>query len=259
MKECDGQSRAYTLVCFPPAGCSATIYQAFQKYLHPSCHLLALDYPGHGRKFAQPLESDIKALSQQLAQEINDRTTQEIILFGHSLGAALIWPVVEALKNQAVWPRIKMLVISSRPAPQHSQHLLAKHQLDDQALVQQLQHYQYVPAHIFKHPDMLRLCFKLIRHDFALSDALISQSPPCQTHLPVLLLHGDQDPDLTTTQMLDAWQGYTQRWLGRIAFTGHHFYFTQPNILKHMLSCIEEKFQTLHTASTSLNVINVLK
>jgi surfactin synthase thioesterase subunit len=236
---------SYALVCLPPAGCSANIYQPFKKYVTKNCHLVALEYPGHGRKLAQPLETSIERVAAQLAQEIISLPEQDIILFGHSLGAGLIWPILDALKQQQAEQRIKMLVISSRPAPNMSQHLINKQHLSDQQLTQQLRDYNYLPEAILNNPELMRFCLKLIRHDFALSDALILNHHSLPSDIPAVVVYGHQDPDLLHPSMLEAWQSYTKQWLGTIELSGDHFYFSHPDVLQRMLAEIQQKFKYL--------------
>lgn len=239
------ESDNYALVCLAPAGCSANLYQIFKKHAASRCQVIALDYPGHGRKLKQPLSLDIQHISQQLAQEIAALPQQQIVLFGHSLGAALLLPLVAALKAQNTVSKIKLLVLSSRPAPQYSQHLTQKHSLSEQALIAQLHDYAYLPKALFNNPELMHFCLKLIRHDFALSDALIASSQDLSTDLPMLVVAGDHDPDLPEPHVLQAWQQHSQHWLGVEQFTGHHFYFTDPAILTLLLERIDHHLQRL--------------
>jgi surfactin synthase thioesterase subunit len=239
------ESDSYALVCLPPAGCSANIYQIFKKYAPSNCHVFSLDYPGHGRKLSQPLSSDIHHIVQQLALEISALPHLHIVLFGHSLGAGLLLPLINQLKHQNCLSKIKLVILSSRPAPHHSQHLTGKQTLSDQALLLELKNYAYLPQQILDNPELMRFCLKLIRHDFALSDALITHSHNMCTDLPMLVVAGDQDPDLKHPTMLDTWQNYTHQWLGVEQFKGHHFYFMDQDVVKDMLNCIDQHVQHL--------------
>lgn len=238
---------SYALVCLPPAGCSANIYQSFKKFAPPHCQIVALEYPGHGRKMAQPLQHDIYTLAAALAEEILSLPQQSIILFGHSLGAGLIGPILDILKQQQADSRIKMLVLSSRPAPNRSQHLINKQYLSDQQLTQQLRNYHYLPDAILNHPELMRFCLKLIRHDFSLSDALILNHAYQISNIPTLAIYGHQDPDLPSPEMLQAWQAYSQTWLGKIEVSGDHFYFTNTTVLQQLLNIIDQHAQHLET------------
>lgn len=224
----------YTMFCLPPAGCNANIYFHWKNMLAENCQLVALEYPGHGRKLSQKLITDVDVLATHFLSEILPHTNQPFILFGHSLGGGLIWKIIEQLQQQNAVQHLKLVVVSSRPAPSHSAHICGKQDLDDAGLLREIKKYNYLPETVLNTPSLLQYCLKILRHDFGLSDQLIHASTP-KIVQPLLVVYGDCDPDLPDEAMLSAWQNYTTQWQGHYEVAGDHFYFRNEQSLRQML------------------------
>ena len=237
------QKDVIKMFCLPPAGCSANVYFAWKKILAPDIQVIALEYPGHGTKLKQDLIHDVDEMAQHLAEEIASQleTAEPYILFGHSLGAALIWQVQQCLQQLNLTIQLKLMVVSSRPEQAYLQHIVGKHLLDDDAFITTLKQYNHIPEQLLNHPDMLRFFLKIIRHDFALSDQLL-QRKMIKTEIPLLCVYADQDPDIPNAACMLAWQQYSTHWQGLMKLSGDHFYFSDPTVrdqmLAHIRSCV---------------------
>ena len=238
----------YTMFCLPPAGCSANIYFPWKKKVAPHCQVVALEYPGHGTKLSKALVHDVSTLAEQLVNDMVAHCTQDFILFGHSLGGGLVFAMIERLKSLGMLHQLKLVVISCRPAPEYSEHIVSKHVRTDEEMLAELKKYDYLPEAILNNPSLLAFCLKLLRHDFSLSDQLI-QHPPQKIDLPLLAIYGNADPDLPEADFIQAWQHYSSQWQGAYAVPGDHFYFRNEDSLMAMLHHVEYIFNQQTVAS----------
>lgn len=101
------------LFCVPSAGSSASIYNTWNKAIAGNIKIIALEYPGHGRKIQQPLSNDPDGLAEQFAQEILTYGDIPYVLFGHSVGASLIWKIEEKLKLGDADHNLSLKIVSA--------------------------------------------------------------------------------------------------------------------------------------------------
>ena len=85
------------LFCLPYSGASAMVYVRWRRALPDWLQVCPLELPGRGRRMDEPLQSDIKALAAQLAEEISRDLNGPYALFGHSLGGLLAFELAHAL------------------------------------------------------------------------------------------------------------------------------------------------------------------
>ncbi|QOR34871.1 amino acid adenylation domain-containing protein [Clostridium sp. 'deep sea'] len=78
-----------SLICFPFGGGSAISYQPLANALPPNYSLYAVELPGHD--FSRPNEElmSIKDSANRCLQEIKEKVTGPIVLYGHCLGATM--------------------------------------------------------------------------------------------------------------------------------------------------------------------------
>lgn len=95
---CDGGPRAPSVLAVPYAGGSAQSFFAWKPLLEGRVSLWALELPGRGRCFGQPLPPSLVALAQGLAHTLHAQVVQPDLVFGHSLGALISFELLRALR-----------------------------------------------------------------------------------------------------------------------------------------------------------------
>lgn len=227
----------YNLFCLPPAGSSATIYANWKKLIDARVNIVPLDYPGHGSKMNEPLIQNPEELAEKIANYISRYSDLPYLLFGHSLGAALIWKILHYLHNYNVIDRLVLIIISGRPTNEGIQHLEYHKPLSDEKILHRLNRYGNFPAEILMNPDALRFFMNIIRHDFDISNQLLKESIE-KTNIPLTVFFGKDDPDILNEKYMYDWKKYTEHWLGCTSFNGGHFYFLNDNTKVEMLEKI---------------------
>ncbi|MFS2126939.1 thioesterase II family protein, partial [Pseudomonas sp. Pseusp97] len=104
------------LFCLPYSGASAMVYARWKRQLPGWIDVCPVELPGRGRRFAESLHTDLRALASQLADEIAARLDQPYALFGHSLGGLLAFELAHALRDRGL-PMPQALFASAAPAP----------------------------------------------------------------------------------------------------------------------------------------------
>lgn len=95
---CDAGPRAPSVLAVPYAGGSAQPFFAWKPLLEGRVSLWALELPGRGRCFGQPMPSSLVALAQGLAHTLHAHGVQPDLVFGHSLGALISFELLRAMR-----------------------------------------------------------------------------------------------------------------------------------------------------------------
>lgn len=208
----------------PPAGSSASIYANWKKTIDSRINVVPIDYPGHGSKMNEPLLKDSNYLANKISKYISEYSDLPYIIFGHSLGGALIWKVLPNLYHCHVIDKLMFIVISGRPINKGMQHLQYHTPPSDEQILFHLKRYGNFPNEILYNSDALAFFLHIIRHDFEISNQLIKESIE-KTNIPLAVFYGKHDPDIVDVDMMYEWEQYTEQWLGCTSFNGGHFYF----------------------------------
>jgi surfactin synthase thioesterase subunit len=225
------------LFCLPPAGSSRALFSAWKKFVPDNIRVVPIDYPGHGSLVKQALTHDPDELSQYVVKKIQSYGEQPFILFGHSVGAALAWRVEHLIRQTSCKNQIKLLVISGRPELAFTRNMTPKRLLNREGLIRALRHYNAAPEELFHNEDALEFFLTILRNDFYLSDNML-QDRIQTTDVPLMAFYGEDDPDITNRNQMDAWQQHSTNWLGCHALPGGHFFFNNLKTLAIMLNRI---------------------
>lgn len=215
------------------------LYSAWQKLLPSYLNVIPVEYPGHGIKMSTPLCDCPDVLAQEIAENINrdvSKRQHSFALFGHSLGAALLWKVINYL-DASTRPFLSLIIVSGRPSYQHTRHMPLKHLLTDEELIEALTHYNGTPKAILDNKNTLSFFLRILRNDFLVNDRLLADNPK-KTTVPLLALYCDDDTDIADKTKMDAWSAYSENWLGSYVFAGGHFYFNNREVCKEMLQIV---------------------
>lgn len=234
------------LFCLPPGGCSATIYTPFKRQAAAQINVLALDYPGHGARAREPLQDDPEMLARDVLDAIEQAEPLPFALFGHSLGAALLWQVLALLESRPAIERLKLLVVSSRP-PRLFMNLPAKHNWSDQAIIDELSKYNATAPELLDNPQAREFFLRIMRNDFRLSHNIpvdpIGKTPKGRA-VALLAVYGEQDPNIRDPEAMHHWRGHSERWLGCYPLPGDHFYFRRQASLEALLGIVQDAMLT---------------
>ncbi|MFF1379233.1 thioesterase II family protein [Streptomyces sp. NPDC058308] len=208
------------LLCFPHAGGGASSYQGWARELAPGVEVLAVRYPGREDRFDEPPASSVEALADEIAAVLPVSREQPLVLFGHSMGAAVAFEVARRIER-ACPGGLTRLCVSGRPAP-HAAPSSAVHLLSDDAIIDDLRAMDGTSSDILDSADFRSLFLPGIRADYRLIETYRPR-PGARICTPVSTFCGTDDPHVRPEEML-RWGEVTDGGLSSRVFAGGHFY-----------------------------------
>nr|ALF39341.1 oleoyl-ACP hydrolase [Streptomyces sioyaensis] len=207
------------LVCFPHAGGSATFYFPVSRTLSRSIEVLSVQYPGRQDRHSEPCVSDIGELADRVVEELLSLDTKPLALFGHSMGAMVVYEVARRLESKEIKPL--RLFVSGGRSPSRTRDGNV-HQRDDNGLIDELKKLSGTDSQVLGDPDMLRMILPAVRSDYkAVESYRHVPGPPLDC--PVVALTGDDDPQVTLDEA-KAWSEHTVGGFELKVYEGGHFY-----------------------------------
>jgi surfactin synthase thioesterase subunit len=182
---------ALRVIGFPFAGGSAFSYTKIARELPAGATLTTLDPPGHGRRMAQPLLTDIGAIAVDLAP----RVVQEVadtpyVLFGHSMGAYLAVAVLDRVA--ALGAALPARLVLSGAAPPQRPPPERIWELPADRFIERIVALGGMPSAVMESAELLELFTPILRADFEAAagyrDARCRELP-----VPVVVLRGRED------------------------------------------------------------------
>jgi surfactin synthase thioesterase subunit len=207
---------------FPPAGAALTALR----------HLVAdasgvdvwgVEYPGRGRRIADPPPATLTDLAQQVTRELverwGSRAADRLVLVGFSMGAFVALEV--AWRLHARWGTAPAaLVVVGAVAPQR--RVPDRYARTDAATLTRLLHRDGLAPGFLESPEVWDYAMELLRGDLRLASGYRGPSfsrVPC----PVAALCGADDPSLDSLDdATEAWRTWTAGpFTSRVVHGGH--------------------------------------
>lgn len=232
---------AIRLFCFPYAGGSEQVYQAWPWVLPETTEVCAVRYPGRGfQQHESPLRR-LSSLVSLLYESMTPLLDKPFAFFGHSMGALVAFELARMLRRQH-GPQPLHLYVSGFRAPQLPKTGLDLHQLSDADLVYQLGKFNGTPPEVLQAEELMSLVLPTIRADFEVCETYAYQAEP-PLACPLSAFGGFQDPAVPR-ERLEAWRTQTTGPFTVRMFLGDHFYLkvSQPIVLRILA---RELYQTL--------------
>ncbi|SCL25804.1 Surfactin synthase thioesterase subunit [Micromonospora pallida] len=211
-----------TVVVAPYGGGSAYSVHELLRHLAPTAdETLVLQYPARGPRIGEPPTASLHDLADQLAQDIDQHTTGNLVLLGHSLGGLLCFELAHRLTRSG--RHVELLVISSA-LPTAFRKLRAD-EIESRGVEQWvavLRAENGVTEEILDDPEMRRLAIQALRSDTLLAARHVESPQPLTC--PMFVVAGDADPDITS-EHLRGWEELTLGPATTVLLPGDHFYY----------------------------------
>jgi pyochelin biosynthetic protein PchC len=206
------------LVCFPFACGSASFYRPWAEQLPAGVELVAVQYPGHEDRFGEPCLEDLHRLADEVAEVLAGVAGAPLVLFGHSLGAAVAYEVAHRLTGHPT-AELAALLVSGRPAP-HVAGAAADFSGDD-ALWAELARLGGTSPVVLDDPRMRRVFTPMLRGDFRMNAGY--RPTGGLLGCDIVAYRGESD-DTASREEMTRWRDLTSGGFALREFPGGHFY-----------------------------------
>lgn len=227
------------LFCFPYAGGSSHIFHRWPENISSKVEVCAIELPGRGHRFSEPLMTQLTAVVSAVSNAINPYLDRPYIFFGHSLGALLAYEVARSLQQTGqIEPT--HLVVSGRNAPHLPVSTPPIHALPETEFIAAIRRYNGTPEAVLANSELLDLFLPVLRADFTVLNTYQYHSMP-QLSCPIRVYGGTTDSH-TEPASLAAWQQQTSGVFTQKLFPGDHFFLQsqQASLLRDMNALAEQ-------------------
>jgi medium-chain acyl-[acyl-carrier-protein] hydrolase len=211
------------LYCFPYAGGSAMAYRHWADYLHPRVELRLIELSGRGKRIHEPLYADREEMIEDLLRRIRPGIIQGgYALFGHSMGAMIVYELVRRIKNEGL-PAPLHCFFSGHGAPHITRPDEKKyHLMSDADFRREVMELGGTPPEIFEHSELMSLFLPMLRNDFRMVETGGGDVALRQLDTDITVFLG-KDDDLTA-QQCGGWSVQTRQNCHIHYFEGGHFF-----------------------------------
>uniref|UniRef100_A0AAU3I3K5 Alpha/beta fold hydrolase n=1 Tax=Streptomyces sp. NBC_01393 TaxID=2903851 RepID=A0AAU3I3K5_9ACTN len=215
----------WTVLFFPHSGGSADSCRDLAARLADTARTACVRYPGRAERGREPLFTDVHVLADQVAEALAPvRGDGPLVLFGHSLGAAVAYEVVRRMPDQ----RRLVLVASGHPAPSRIRLPVLEDPVGESSgdfdgpLVELIGSLGGADAGLLEHPVLRQMFLPVIRGDL-MAYSRYRPAAGSAVDCPVVALTGTTDP-LTNPLDVRAWERHTSSTLRVHELPGGHFF-----------------------------------
>jgi medium-chain acyl-[acyl-carrier-protein] hydrolase len=221
------------LVCFPAAGCPASVFHGWDTKLPENLEVCAIQLPGREQRLGEQAFTRMDALVESLAEVLQPLLDRPLALLGHSLGAKVAFELARRIHKEES-SRTVHLFVSGCPAPHipHSDPLI--YSLPDEKLIEKLRELGGTPQAVLEQPDLMRLLLPVLRADFEV-DNTYSFKVSAPLDCAISAFGGTEDP-LAPPPTIDGWREHTRSTFRCRFFKGKHFFLYEriDEVLAHI-------------------------
>ncbi|WP_274651222.1 thioesterase II family protein [Paenibacillus humicola] len=208
------------LYCFPSAGGTAQIYHGWFNFVDEAIELVPMEYSGRGRRFPQPLLTDLADVVDDLYSMMQpDVDRMPYMMFGHSMGSLIAYELTKKLMQQG--KRMPLhLFFSGRSSPNRPA-TKKRHHLADDELKEEIVQFGGTPPELLNDPEFSRMFLPIIRADMKAVETYTPDEEIIPLSCNISICNGKQDH---LVAHLEEWRAYTSEEIEFRLFEGGHFY-----------------------------------
>lgn len=204
------------IYCLPPAGCGANAFRHWPDRVAPGTRVCPILLPGRETRLREQPFTDMAALVEAVAPEVDTVAPGVSVLLGHSFGALAAFETARLLRRAGSPPPALLVVLGAAAPP------LPVRRRGAEGMVDFLRRVGGMPEEALAHPKLLRLIMPALRADVGLCEEYeYADEPPLDT--PILALAGNRDA-LVPVEAVAAWEAQTTAGFRFEVLDGDHFF-----------------------------------
>ena len=211
------------LFCFHHAGGTATTYRPWTLKSNDSVIIMCVELPGKGTRRTERMAVDFNEILPELSLQIADVSCgRKIVLYGHSMGAAMAFYTAHYLWNQ-LDRKCEKIIVAGRQAPDQDTPYEFKTYMNDDALIEELVRYNATPKEVLENKELLNFILPGLRQDYILNESLVYHGEVLD--IPIVAHTGSQDYE-ANAEIMNLWKHMTTNIFQLNLFEGSHFFVT---------------------------------
>jgi len=233
------------LFCFPFAGGSAAIYNAWGAGMPAGVELCPVQLPGRERRLMEKPLDNLPALVDALLPALAPLLDRPFAFFGYSMGSRISLEVTRRLHvRNGPMPQGLMMAAATPPRENEREPI---HHLPEAEFIAHLRKYGGTPEEILQHRELLELLLPTLRADFALA-WWEDGKHAVKLDVPISVMGALDDAHVPVAK-LERWREETRSDDFRVRhFPGGHFFIRQQ--LDAILSAVREDLERWMSCST---------
>jgi surfactin synthase thioesterase subunit len=185
------QTARPSVLFIPPSCCGAGYFRKVRRALADRVDFRAVELPGHGRRFAEPLVTQAETVVLEIAGQLGGPIAA---VYGESLGAYIGLAVVDVLDQRR--PPLLLAASNSPPSVQDRIRLEDIGSIETAAATLAAMGGQ-IPAEVLSNQDIAEHVYPMIRADLCLSQSFLDSTRALTVAADIHVLGGVDDPALT--------------------------------------------------------------
>ena len=222
------------LFCLPFAGGNSYAYRDWGRHLADEIEVVAVEFPGRGRRSDEQLLLTMDALVDDALQTLRAELRGEsYAIYGHSMGACLAYLLTYAAIAADLPPPIH-LFCTGRNAPSTPIVDRDRYLLPRETFMRELREMGGCPEAVLNDEDLMNYFLPIMRADFQ-AHSSYAYCPQFPLDITLTTMMGRQDAETDRAKVL-AWQRETRRPLDHVEFDGGHFFIVDhlQTITRHI-------------------------
>lgn len=206
------------------AGGDKYAFRPLQESLGATVQCIALEAPGRGDRYGEPLQYSLNGLLDDFTEQIKQHIYTDYVIVGMSMGAVLTFLITHRLKLQHQRLPQHIFLASRLPFSHYETNQVIAQSSSD-AFWEFLSVYDSRSAIVAEHPELRAFYEPIIRADFTAMqhfDQAFDNLPKLDT--PCSILYGKEDVRMFDAELGKRWNEYFVRAPEYKAFDGGHFF-----------------------------------
>jgi medium-chain acyl-[acyl-carrier-protein] hydrolase len=217
----DAPTSTPRLFCFPNAGAGAATFTNWRRMAPDGIEVCPMQPPGRAERYQEDAHQTLDGLLDDMMASLAPRFTGRYALYGHSMGALVVFALTRRLLAEG-HPPPAALFVSGRAAPQLANVRRQLYDLPTDELIPELRAIGGTPEEVLGELSLLELFLPTLRADFAVNENY-HHTPADPLPVPLTVFGGSDDIRADEDE-LRAWSELTSAAFDVHVYPGDHFF-----------------------------------